>query len=157
MAGGLLLSGTSYQRLQTRNGSRVLVFFRSGSGAAMRDTPYAAQVDYFVLLRQPANVAPAAASAGQHSNSSAAGVCMEKLAVLQVYNTRELVDPDLADLMLAAKEGDFESRAVEGTLRAVPLDVIQNGLHSCKLSDGKLLFVEVAGRSRKGAFAVGGV
>lgn len=153
MAGGLLVSGTSYQRLQTRNGSRVLVYFRSGSGAAMRDTPYAAQVDYFVLLRQPATVAPAAASAGQHSSRST-GVCMEKLAVLQVYNTRELVDSDLADLMLAAKEDDFESRAV-GTLRAVPLDVIQNGLHSCQLSDGKLLFVEVAGRSRKGALVHG--
>lgn len=44
-----------------------------------------------------------------------------------------------------------------GTLRAVPLDVIQHGLHSCKLSDGKLLFLEVAGRSHKGAFAVHGV
>jgi len=57
--------------------------------------------------------------------------------------------------MLAAKEDDFESRAGVGTLRAVPLDVIQNGLHSCQLSDGKLLFVEVAGRSRKGALVHG--
>jgi len=84
LAGGLLVSGTSYKRLQTRNGSRVLVYFRTGSGAAMRDTPCAAQVDYFVLLRQPASVASPSASAGQHSSSSAACVCMEKVAVLQV-------------------------------------------------------------------------
>lgn len=84
LAGGLLVSRTSYKRLQTRNGSRVLVYFRTGSGAAMRDTPCAAQVDYFVLLRQPASVASPSASAGQHSSSSAACVCMEKVAVLQV-------------------------------------------------------------------------
>ena len=89
LAGGLLLSGTSYQRLQTRNGSRVLVFFRSGSGAAIRDTPYAAQVDYFVLLRQPASVAPAAASAGRRDATAQQLVCAWRSWLCCKCTTRE--------------------------------------------------------------------
>jgi hypothetical protein len=162
LSGGLVVSSTAYKRLQTRNGSRVLVYYRTGSAQNPRDTPHAAEVDYFVELSRAADeqqqqqAEDAAAPASSNSSSSNTKVAF---AILRVFNTQRRVDDDLAHLLLEAKDGDFLKRA-DGSvaIRAMPLHLIHNGLHTCKRqisnSSATLMFVEVPGRSKRPVFAL---
>jgi hypothetical protein len=144
LAGGVRVSSTKYTRHQTRNGTRVLLWFATSTGV---QRPYAAEVDYYVELQQPAG-------------ASSAVPGREVLAVLRCYNTKPLRDePDLAALLLEAKDGDFEcSAAGVSVVRAVPLQCIPHALNASKATaaDGVawLSFTPVVGRSKRRVFAM---
>jgi hypothetical protein len=163
LAGGLVVSSTAYKRLQTRNGSRVVVYYCTGSAQNPQDTPFAAEVDMFVELsldeatqQQQQQDAPATVPVGSSSSSSSE---VARFAILRVYKSQRRVDNDLADLLLEAKEGDFEKRT-DGSVavRAIPLHLIHNGLHTCKrqitVNSTTLMFVEVSGRSKRPVYAL---
>jgi hypothetical protein len=141
-----------------------LVYYRTGSAQNPRDTPFAAEVDLFVELsldevaqQEQQQQQHASATVPEGSSSSSARVA--RFAILRVYNSQRRVDDDLADMLLEAKEGDFQKRA-DGSvaLRAIPLHLIHNGLHTCKrqisASSTSLMFVEVSGRSKRPVYAL---
>jgi hypothetical protein len=97
--------------------------------------------------------APATVPGGSSSSSSSE---VARFAILRVYKSQRRVDNDL---LLEAKEGDFEKRT-DGSVavRAIPLHLIHNGLHTCKrqisVNSTTLMFVEVSGRSMRPVYAL---
>lgn len=98
LEGGVLVTSMQYSRHKSRNASRVLVAFETSPG---NQQYYAAEVDYYVQLRQPA-------AGGSSASSSASSVVM---AVLRCFKCRDVTDPDLAELLLTAVDGDLTHNA----------------------------------------------
>lgn len=179
LAGGMLVTSTSYLRHRSRDGSRVLVYFASPAGT---QRPWACEVDSYIQPQQPSApaaggqvaegplAAPATAvevsadgggrseGAGgsvSGSSSSRSTVCF---ALLRVFKTKvPRNEPDLGDQVLEARVGDFERG---GSLYAVPLHLIHCPLHACthvrERADGSgvewLVFVPVEMRSKRVGF-----
>jgi hypothetical protein len=76
------------------------------------------------------------------------------MAVILCYKTRQREEPDLATILLEAKDGDWERDSAGSLrLRAVPLDLIICPLHTHVRHPAQgqalLSFVPVMGRSRR--------
>jgi hypothetical protein len=134
LPGGSQVTSRRYLRSRSRDGTRVLVFFETSTGA---HEPAACEVECWLQLQQPA-----AADEGV--------VVAESFAMLRVWKTTRLEDPDLTDMLLAAKPGAFER---DGGLFAVPLDLVSAPLHACRVDwhDGnsRLLLTPVHGMSKR--------
>jgi hypothetical protein len=146
LEGDVLVTSMQYSRHKSRNASRVLVAFETSPG---NQQYYAAEVDYYVQLRQPA-------AGGSSASSSASSVVM---AVLRCFKCRDVTDPDLAELLLTAVDGDFEHNAQTGQpiIRCIPLQYICYALDTSRrqFDDGGCLlcFTPVFNRSKRIAFA----
>jgi hypothetical protein len=150
---GQVVTSAAYGRSRSRNGSRILMAFETRSG---QQSYTAAEVQYFVCVRQTAPAGGVEDSGAAPSNAdnpaAAAEICM---AVILCFKTRQPRDePDLATIMLEAKEGDWERDSAGSLLlRAVPIDLIICPLHTHvrRPAAGQTLlsFVPVMGRSRR--------
>jgi hypothetical protein len=134
--GGVLVTSTLYKRHQTRNGTRVLVPFATNT----QQRHYrACEAQLYIVLRQP----PQQGQAGGQV----------VLAGVFEFKAQQVVDDDIADLLLVGRVDDFETnQAGEVILRFLPLDCISNALDVCE-DDGQLSFTPVVSRSKRIAFA----
>lgn len=152
--GGMQVNSVQYLRSRTRNGSRVLVYYAT-SGDNLR--PYAAEVQRFIKLRQPAagcsssNIDGGGSAAGGSSGDEQFAM----FAAVKCYNTKTPRDePDLAELLLEARADEFLQ---QGRLWAVPLDLIHCPLHTNERTTGGvrwLMMVPVSNRSKRAGFRV---
>lgn len=156
LPGGMQVNSVQYLRSRTRNGSRVLVYFAT-SGDNLR--PYAAEVQCFIQLRQPADDSNGAADADGGSSSNGdvggGGDRIAPFAMVKCYNTKTpRVEPDLAELLLEARAGDFLQ---QGRLWALPLHLIHCPLHTNEwVADGVkwMMMVPVNNQSKRAGFVI---
>jgi hypothetical protein len=122
LPGGQVITSVAYGCSRSRNGTRILLAFETRSG---QHGYTAAEVQYFVCVWQAAPaVAVNDSDAGPSSAGSAVGAAAICMAVILCYRTSQPhEDPDLATILLEAKDGDWEQDSV-GAVRqcAVPLD-----------------------------------
>ncbi|KAF8072962.1 hypothetical protein HT031_000622 [Scenedesmus sp. PABB004] len=136
LAGGTLVCGTRYGKLQSRNASRVLIHWCTRHG---NEQPSACEVDCFLELQWPRGAGASSSSGG----GSGAAEPVARLAIIRQFKLKSRgSDPDIAELLLVAHD-EFEAARGSGAplLRAVPLDAIAAALHGCKdADDGTWLF-----------------
>jgi hypothetical protein len=151
LANGQVVTSARYQRNRSRNGSRVLLAFETRGG---QQRYAAAEVQYYLQLRQPAPTGAGDGASGGSSRSAGCSGGEKCVAVIICYKTRQpRNEPDLATILLEAKHDDWERDSFGHVqLRAVPLDLIIAPLHThTRRSAGQtmLSFVPVMGRSRR--------
>ena len=160
---GCEITSLAYKRNKSRDGTNVLVYFEQGQG----QRPFVGQVQFFVRLEKPNQQVAEGEEDGEHDHggagSSGSGSSSgpdqgdkgsgnsARFAILKWYSCRHRDEPDLADLLLEAREGDF----LAGRGNAVPLQLITSPVHVHRrpsAGDTWLSFVPVLGRSNRLGF-----
>mgnify|MGYP001810848335 FL=1 len=150
LLGGIRVTSHSYSRLETRNGSMVLLQHPSRTAAGL----YAAEVDYFVQLQLP-EADSSGTGAGSSRSSRVQTVAMVRL--LKTKPQREdAASTAVAGVLLEAYADTFEQQHGVDRVWAVPLEHILAALDACcTICDGRrmLTLTPVVGRSKRVPFS----